>query len=69
MKRTISLREIRESSVGELEARAKRLEGDVFKLRLKSVTNQLEDQMQLRATRREIARVYTILREKREIAQ
>jgi len=64
MKRTTTLREIRESSSEELQARVNRLEGEIFKLRLQRATNQLEDQMQLRGTRREIARIYTILSEK-----
>lgn len=64
MKRTTSLREIRESTVDELRARVSRLEGEIFKLKLKRATNQLEDQMQIRGIRREIARVHTILGEK-----
>ncbi len=60
MKRTTTLREIRESSVDELRARLSRLEADLFRLRLRRYTNQLENMMQIRSTRREIARVITI---------
>lgn len=60
MKRTTTLREIRESSVDELRGRLSRLEADLFRLRLRRYTNQLENMMQIRSTRREIARVITI---------
>jgi len=65
MKSTTMLQEIRGSSEEELKGRLDRLENDVFKLRLKRATNQLEDVMQIRRLRREIARVNTVLREKR----
>lgn len=61
MKKTTTLREIRESSLEELKGRLKRLEGELFKLRLRHATNQLEDTMQIRTTRREIARVMTVI--------
>jgi large subunit ribosomal protein L29 len=64
MKRTATLREIRDSSPEELRGRLSRLEGELFRLRLKKTTNQLEDIMQIRSTRREIARVMTVLAEK-----
>ena len=64
MKKTTSLREIRESSMEELEGRLSRLEGELFKLRLRHSTNQLENTMQLRSTRREIARVMTVIAQK-----
>jgi large subunit ribosomal protein L29 len=65
MKSTTMLQEIRSSSEEELKGRLDRLENDIFKLRLKRATNQLEDVMQIRRLRREIARVNTVLREKR----
>ncbi len=64
MKRTTTLREIRESSLDELRGRLSRLEADLFRLRLRRYTNQLENMMQIRSTRREIARVMTILTER-----
>lgn len=63
MKRTTTLREIRESSKEELAGRLGRLEVELFKLRLRASTNQLENTMQIRATRREIARVMTVMAE------
>ncbi len=61
MKKTANLREIRESSDDELKARVARLEEELFGHRMKRFTNQLENTMKIRQTRREIARAKTIL--------
>jgi len=66
MKRTTTLREIRESSADELKGRLGRLEAELFRLRLRRHTNQLENMMQIRSTRREIARVMTIMAEREQ---
>lgn len=65
MKRTNVVREIRESSMEELRGRLSRLEAQLFQLHLKHATNQIENVSQIRTTRREIARVLTILSERR----
>ncbi len=69
MKRTQALREIRESSEDELRGRLSRLETQLFQLRLKHSTNQIENVSQIRTTRREIARVLTVLAERRQAKQ
>jgi large subunit ribosomal protein L29 len=61
MKRKGILLAIRESSNDELKARRKRLEEELFQHKLKRYTNQLEDTNLIRAARREIARVDTVL--------
>jgi large subunit ribosomal protein L29 len=61
MKRTIALNAIRESSDDELKDRLKRLEEELFQHRLKRYTNQLENTNLIRQSRREIARVKTVL--------
>jgi large subunit ribosomal protein L29 len=61
MKKTQLLAAIRESSVDELVGRLKRLEEELFQHRLKRYTNQLENTNLIRAARREIARVKTVL--------
>ncbi len=61
MKKTGMLTSIRESSDGELKDRIKRLEEELFQHRLKRFTNQLENTNLIRAARREIARVKTVL--------
>ena len=68
MKRTTTLNEIRGSSVEELSGRLSRLEAQLFQNRLKHSTNQIENVSQIRATRREIARIMTILGERRREA-
>ena len=65
MKATNIVREIRESSEQELSGRLSRLESKLFELRLKHATNQIENVSQIRTTRREIARVLTVLGERR----
>lgn len=62
MKITSVIREIRESSADELRQRLGRLEEELFGLRMKRFTNQLENTMKIRQARREIARVRAVLR-------
>lgn len=66
MKRTAVVKEIRESSAEELQGRLSRLEEQLFQMRLKHATNQLDNVSQIRTTRREIARVLTVMATKRQ---
>ncbi|MFP5355049.1 MAG: 50S ribosomal protein L29 [Gemmatimonadota bacterium] len=59
--------EIRELTVADLQARIAELEEERFRLRFRSATEPLEDPLQLRAIRKNIARLKTVLRE-RELA-
>ena len=56
--------EIRELSDVELEARTHELEEELFMLQLKRSTSQLENPMKMRAVRRDLARCWTIQRER-----
>jgi large subunit ribosomal protein L29 len=56
--------EIREMSVDELQSREKDLAEQLFALRLQQVTGQIESPAKVRATRRDLARVLTVLRER-----
>jgi large subunit ribosomal protein L29 len=58
--------EYRELSWDELEAKSRDLRGEAFNVRIKRSTGQLENTARLKQLRRDIARVETILREKRE---
>jgi large subunit ribosomal protein L29 len=58
-------RELRELSTEELEAKEKELGEALFNLRFQHATNQLDNTAQLGRTRTDIARVQTILAEKR----
>jgi len=56
--------ELREQTVEELRDREKELAEKLFALRLQRVTGQLESPAKVRAARRDLARVLTVLREK-----
>jgi large subunit ribosomal protein L29 len=57
--------ELRQHSVEELERMARDLRDRLFRLRLKHKLGQLDDRMEIRRTRRDLARVLTVLNEKR----
>ncbi len=58
---------LRQMSEADLHKELAELKEQLFKLRFQHVTNQLENPQQLKAVKRDIARVKTILRE-RELA-
>jgi large subunit ribosomal protein L29 len=60
--------EIREFDNSEITARLGELREELFRLRFKSATQQLENPRLIQNIRRDIARLETILRE-RELAQ
>lgn len=57
--------EMRDLSIDELAAKGQELRGELFNSKVKKSTGQLENTAKLRTLRREIARVQTLLREKR----
>lgn len=57
--------EIRALSDAELEAKLKDLKQELFHLRFQLATAQLENPMRIRQVRKDIARVHTILHERR----
>ncbi len=58
--------EIRDLSLNELQTKAQDLRSEAFNIRIKRSTGQLENTARLKLLRRDIARVETIMREKRE---
>ena len=56
--------EIRNLSVEELDKKLADLKKDLFMLRMQHATNHLDNPTRISATRRDIARVKTVLREK-----
>jgi large subunit ribosomal protein L29 len=60
----LSAKDLRGNEPDELRRTVKKLQEDIFKHRMKQVTNQLENTMLLRHARRDIARVNTVLSEK-----
>ncbi|MEI9892754.1 MAG: 50S ribosomal protein L29 [Chthoniobacter sp.] len=60
----MKIKEIRELSTQELAARKHELREESFHLRIQQQSGQLEKPSQLRAIRREIARLETVLQQK-----
>lgn len=56
--------EIRELSVDELELKVKELKEELFQLRFQHAINQLDNPMRLKAVKKDIARIKTILRQR-----
>ncbi len=56
--------EFRELSEEELIAKLKEAKAELFNLRVQGATGQLDNNRRLPVVRREIARIYTILRER-----
>src|SRR5919205_224775 len=56
--------EIREMAGEDIRARIAELEEERFRLKFRSATETLEDPLRLRAVRKDIARLQTVLREK-----
>ena len=56
--------DLREKTVDDLSELQKSLANDVFRNRLKNFTNRLDDTSAIRKTKRDLARVVTVLRER-----
>ena len=61
--------QLRELSTEELEQKSKEQLDQLFSARVRHATGQLENTAQLKTLKRDIARVETLLREKREGAK
>ena len=55
--------EIRKMSAAELEGKLAELKKDLFMLRMQHATNQLDNPLKIAETKRDIARIKTIIRE------
>ena len=60
----MKIRELRDLSLDELRTRERELTDEIFHLRLRRATAQLTNPMKLRESRRTLARVKTLLRER-----
>lgn len=56
--------ELREQTVAELEQSERDLMRELWSLRMKNYTNQLDDTARVRTLRRDIARIKTVLAER-----
>ena len=59
----MKIAEIRDLSTIELNEKLKDLKGELFNLRFKLAVNQLDNPMRLKAVKKDIARIKTVLRE------
>lgn len=59
---------VREMSADDLPGEEKKLQEQLFKLRLQKSLGQLDNALKIRQTRRDIARLKTILKEKQAAA-
>lgn len=57
-------KEIRDLSAAELQRRMDELKTELFNLRFQLATGQLDNPMQIKRVRKDIARVQTIIRER-----
>lgn len=62
-------KEIREMSSEELQAKVRSLKEELFNLRFQAATQNLDNPARIRAVRKDIARILTILRERELKAQ
>ncbi|MBA3489818.1 MAG: 50S ribosomal protein L29 [Longispora sp.] len=56
--------EVREISDEELRTRLAEAKAELFNLRVQAATGQLDNNRRLQVVRREVARIYTIMRER-----
>jgi large subunit ribosomal protein L29 len=61
-------KDLRGNDAEELQRTLAKLQNDLFQHRLKRSTNQLENTMQIRNTRRDIAKIHTVLAERQKTA-
>ncbi len=64
----MKIKEIRELTQDELASRKRELREESFHLRIQQQSGQLENPSQLRAIRREVARIETVLTQKKKAA-
>jgi large subunit ribosomal protein L29 len=58
--------DLRDLTVDDLQAKAKELDDQTFRLRLKKALGQLESPIAMRSNRRDLARIKTIIRQKEQ---
>ena len=57
-------KEIRELSLEEMQQKERETAEEIFRLRMRKITGQLENPMKVRALRRDLAKLKTIQRER-----
>jgi large subunit ribosomal protein L29 len=65
----LELKDLQQLTEGELADKAKQLVQELFNLRFQFGTGRLENPMQIRKTKRDIARIKTVLRQMEQQAE
>ena len=60
---------LRDMSEDEIRARVQELREELFNLRFRNAMKQLDNPLKIRESRREMARLLTVLREKEQVAK
>ena len=64
----MELDELKQMAVGDLQIKEREAREEIFRLRLKLRTNQLDNASNYRKARRELARILTLIKQKRTSA-
>jgi large subunit ribosomal protein L29 len=65
----VNAKAMREMSPDDIRTRLQELREEVFNLRFRNAMKQLDNPLKIRESRREMARLLTVLREKEQVAQ
>jgi large subunit ribosomal protein L29 len=65
MAKQLKPEQIREMTLGEIDAKLHELQEELFNLRFRNAMKQLDDPLRIRIIKREVARLKTILREQK----
>ncbi|WP_150238479.1 50S ribosomal protein L29 [Nocardiopsis quinghaiensis] len=63
MAKSVTAHELRDQSVEDLVSKLKEAKEELFNLRFQAATGQLDNHSRLRTVKREISRIYTVMRE------
>jgi large subunit ribosomal protein L29 len=65
----VKAKAMRDLSPDEIRTRLQELREELFNLRFRNAMKQLDNPLKIRASRREMARLLTVLREKEQVAK
>jgi len=65
----VKAKAMRDMSPDEIRTRLQELREELFNLRFRNAMKQLDNPLKIRESRREMARLLTVLREKEQVAQ
>ena len=69
MKTNAYLKELKDQTVAELNAKLVEAKKELFNLRFQNATNQLDNTARIKEVRKNIARIQTVITEKENVAE